>query len=286
MESVKSALFLYLHGTDADFIFPAYTVLLLIEWVVGRRARASFRDIAFNYAYLVIVLGILLFLRPFAAQAAAAIARPFGGPYFDLTFGAHGEILRNVLAIGISILVYDFFYYWHHRWQHKRASVWTTHKLHHSDENLGITSAYKHHWTDDALRTFTILLPMAILFKFDPVTIFWVAYAVSLQGLLIHMNIELDWGWLGYITPSPNMHRVHHSTLEEHRDKNFAAVFSFWDVLFGTYHPGAKVAPPTGLDTGEKFETMWRAHTYPFVEWWNMARRKIRPTDAGLAKRG
>jgi sterol desaturase/sphingolipid hydroxylase (fatty acid hydroxylase superfamily) len=272
METIHNYINWYVSHTAANWVFPAYTVLLGIELLFGRSARASWRDIRFNYIYLVIVLTILIFLRPWCAAAAEAIAKPFGGPYVDLTFGAGGSIWKNIAAFASFILVYDFFYYWHHRWQHASAFAWVTHKLHHSDEDLGITTAYKHHWTDEALRTLTILIPMAIIFKFEPVTIFWVVYIFSLQGLMIHMNVNLSFGWFDRFTPSPNIHRVHHSKLLEHRDKNFAAIFSFWDCAFGTFHPAERVAPPTGLDTGEKFESMLNAYNYPFKEWFHMLR--------------
>ncbi|MBK8742853.1 MAG: hypothetical protein IPM02_26780 [Betaproteobacteria bacterium] len=34
---------------------------------------------------------------------------------------------------------------------------------------------------------------------------------------------------------SPAAHRIHHSIEQPHRDRNFAALFPVWDVLFGTY---------------------------------------------------
>jgi hypothetical protein len=36
-----------------------------------------------------------------------------------------------------------------------------------------------------------------------------------------------------FVTPSN--HRVHHGSDEKYIDKNFAAIFIFWDKLFGTY---------------------------------------------------
>ncbi|WP_456669859.1 sterol desaturase family protein [Bradyrhizobium sp. USDA 3240] len=32
---------------------------------------------------------------------------------------------------------------------------------------------------------------------------------------------------------NPQWHRIHHSVEMEHQDKNFAAFFPFWDILFG-----------------------------------------------------
>lgn len=37
------------------------------------------------------------------------------------------------------------------------------------------------------------------------------------------------------VFPSPAHHHVHHSCHFGHMDKNFAVMFPFWDVIFGTY---------------------------------------------------
>lgn len=49
-----------------------------------------------------------------------------------------------------------------------------------------------------------------------------------------------------FVTPSN--HRVHHGSEEKYIDKNFAAIFIFWDKLFGTYEP-EKEKPSYGLTT-------------------------------------
>ena len=43
-------------------------------------------------------------------------------------------------------------------------------------------------------------------------------------------------------------HRIHHSHREEHRDKNFGAIFSLWDQLFGTQYRKYDEYPETGID--------------------------------------
>ena len=52
----------------------------------------------------------------------------------------------------------------------------------------------------------------------------------------LELRIQLGrWSW---VAGAPQVHRIHHSRLPQHADKNFAAYFPIWDVLFGTYwHP-------------------------------------------------
>ena len=55
--------------------------------------------------------------------------------------------------------------------------------------------------------------------------------------------------------------------MASHRaDKNFAAYFPIWDVLFGTYwHPRKGEFPPTGLHSGERIESIWLLLVWPLM---------------------
>jgi hypothetical protein len=92
---MKHAFDWFLAHTTAGWIFLAYTSLFGVEWVFGRKQRATWRNVFHNYAYVLTVLLILIFIREWGAQTAASIAKAFGGPYIDLTFpaGQHGAIV-------------------------------------------------------------------------------------------------------------------------------------------------------------------------------------------------
>jgi sterol desaturase/sphingolipid hydroxylase (fatty acid hydroxylase superfamily) len=112
------------------------------------------------------------------------------------------------------------------------------------------------------------MIPMAIIFKFEAGTLFWISYLISMQGLMIHMNVNLDFGRFNVLTVSPNMHRLHHSSLPEHQDKNFAAIFTIFDRIFGTYMAPdrGQFAPPTGTHDNAHYGNLVHAHVYPFIE--------------------
>jgi hypothetical protein len=66
------------------------------------------------------------------------------------------------------------------------------------------------------------------------------------------------------------MHHVHHSYLEHHWDKNFAAVTSIWDRLFGTlYVPVRDEYTPWGIgpETQFKYRSYWQNIIGPFRDW-------------------
>jgi sterol desaturase/sphingolipid hydroxylase (fatty acid hydroxylase superfamily) len=54
--------------------------------------------------------------------------------------------------------------------------------------------------------------------------------------------------FLKYILTDPTHHRWHHTSEREAAHKNYAALFAFYDVLFGTYfYPKDKVPTEFGL---------------------------------------
>jgi hypothetical protein len=59
---------------------------------------------------------------------------------------------------------------------------------------------------------------------------------IGWQSWLAHANVRLRYGPLRYVLVSPEFHHWHHSTEREARNRNYAGLLAFWDVLFGTVH--------------------------------------------------
>ncbi len=94
---------------------------------------------------------------------------------------------------------------------------------------------------------------------------------IAANMFFVHMNADVGFGMLNRVIASPKTHRIHHSRLPEHRDKNFAAVWPFWDVLFGTYARTAKgIMPPPGLHSGEPGPSPGEALMLPFRRWYRI----------------
>jgi len=61
---------------------------------------------------------------------------------------------------------------------------------------------------------------------------------LNTTSMFNHSNIKLPPKFdaaLRYILVTPDMHRVHHSTLEAEHNTNFGFNFPWWDRLFGSY---------------------------------------------------
>jgi sterol desaturase/sphingolipid hydroxylase (fatty acid hydroxylase superfamily) len=69
---------------------------------------------------------------------------------------------------------------------------------------------------------------------------------------------------------SPAHHHIHHSCHPDHLDRNFAFIFPFWDVLFGTYHmPETNEDIRFGLsmdyvDDGDDYKSCLGLYLIPF----------------------
>ena len=141
-------------------------------------------------------------------------------------------------TIVITFFVLDFFGGWLvHLVQHKTAFLWRFHVIHHSDNNVDVTTGLRHHPFESVLRGVFFLAGVAVAGA--PI------YAVMIyQTLLVlatqftHANITMP-AWfdktLGYLFVSPAMHKVHHHWQQPYTDTNYGAVLSIWDRMFGTY---------------------------------------------------
>ena len=56
--------------------------------------------------------------------------------------------------------------------------------------------------------------------------------------LFSHANVSLPPAFervARHIVVTPDLHRVHHSSLQPETDSNYGAVFPVWDILLGTF---------------------------------------------------
>ena len=172
----------------------------------------------------------------------------------------------------VALAAHDFFYYWLHRWQHTSRWLWAEHELHHTDEHVNVTTSWRHHWLETVLHPLFISMPLFLLFNPAFGRVLWIILFNKLMAYFVHLNSPIRLGWYTRVLACPQSHRIHHSKLPEHWNKNFAAMFPFWDILFGTYHhPKRDEWPETGVD-GVTVTSLGHAIVLPFVSWAKMLR--------------
>jgi sterol desaturase/sphingolipid hydroxylase (fatty acid hydroxylase superfamily) len=89
------------------------------------------------------------------------------------------------------------------------------------------------------VRVILMLPPIALGFSQE--AIFAASVLTGFQGLVSHFNVDIRAGCLNRLFMGTELHRYHHSA-DPKEGKNYAAVVTLWDQLFGTYdhHPGAQ----------------------------------------------
>jgi sterol desaturase/sphingolipid hydroxylase (fatty acid hydroxylase superfamily) len=162
-------------------------------------------------------------------------------------FGPLSRLPVAVQAI-LMLLLSDFIGYWTHRGFHGRR-LWPIHAIHHSSRSLDWLSATRVHPVGEIIGRLAIMLPLLAM-GFAPMAVGYVAPVIGVFGLLLHANLDWDWGPLRTVIASPRFHRWHHTSEADALDKNFAGLFPVWDILFGTYFmPRDRVPERFGTDT-------------------------------------
>jgi sterol desaturase/sphingolipid hydroxylase (fatty acid hydroxylase superfamily) len=154
----------------------------------------------------------------------------------ELVLNGFGPASRLPLALqAVLILVIgDFIGYWMHRAFHGRH-LWRFHAVHHSSVDLDWLSSVRLHPVNDALMRIASTLPVLCM-GFAPVAVAGIVPILTLMAILVHANLDWDWGPLRAVLVSPRFHRWHHTDEAHAQDKNFAGILPLWDILFGTYH--------------------------------------------------
>jgi hypothetical protein len=133
----------------------------------------------------------------------------------------------------VALVLYDFFYYWHHRFGHTVALVWAAHVVHHQSERYNLSTALRQTGTG-WLVGWVFYLPMAVL-GFPPVVFAVVALIDLLYQFWVHTEQVGKLGWFDRWFCSPSNHRVHHAVNDIYLDRNYGGIFMVWDHLFGSF---------------------------------------------------
>jgi sterol desaturase/sphingolipid hydroxylase (fatty acid hydroxylase superfamily) len=170
------------------------------------------------------------------------------------------------IQIFLALLIVDFLGYWRHRIMHSKF-LWPFHIIHHSSKQVDWLSANRFHPVNHYITSFFNLLILTALIA-DP---FVSATAMLMRvsyGLFAHSNLRISYGYLNCVLVSPLFHRWHHSDSEAAFNRNYSAVFSFFDLIFGTFYlPEDKKDPNTfGFFGGELTQGLIQQTIYPFLK--------------------
>ncbi len=152
---------------------------------------------------------------------------------FVFTNFALFEFENNVFAFLFGLLLFDFIFYWAHRWGHEVSFFWGAHVVHHSSEEYNLSVALRQPWFHN-LIAFFLFLPIPIL-GIDPITFAAVGGIHTLYQFWIHTKAIGKLGPLEWFFNTPSHHRVHHGINKKYIDRNHGGMLIIWDRLFGTF---------------------------------------------------
>jgi sterol desaturase/sphingolipid hydroxylase (fatty acid hydroxylase superfamily) len=170
----------------------------------------------------------------------------------------------------VCFLALDLWTYLWHRANHRLPLLWRFHRMHHSDEQMDVTTATRFHLGEITLSTL-VRLPLVLLLGLSPATILMYDAVLLAVTQFHHANVgvgeALDRG-LRYAIVTPNMHRVHHSMVRAETDSNYASILSIWDRVFRTYRERSDYRTVRyGVEglSGDRFQTLRGMLLTPFL---------------------
>jgi len=137
----------------------------------------------------------------------------------------------------VTFVLLDLTIYVQHLMFHALPILWRIHRVHHSDLDCDVTTGVRFHPIEIVI---SILIKMsAIIFLGVPViTVILFEVVLNIMSMFTHSNIRINEKFeyiLRWFVTTPDMHRIHHSTIENEANSNFTFFISLWDRIFGTY---------------------------------------------------
>ena len=168
------------------------------------------------------------------------------------------------VQLALLLLVADLCGYASHRWLHASRRLWPIHAVHHSSTQVDWLSAGRVHPLNDVVTRLAQSVPI-VLIGFDPAIVAAYVPLLIFYAVLVHANVGWTFGPLRYVLASPVFHRWHHAAEAEGLNRNFAGMFPFIDLVFGTFHMPLDRSPARyGIPEGDVPESMWGQLAYPF----------------------
>ncbi len=186
-----------------------------------------------NLALLLTGNLLLKLIVPLGAVGFAALAQTRG-------WGLLGLVnWPDWLELALAFVALDLVIYAQHRLFHKVPLLWRLHRVHHADTMFDVTTALRFHPLEIAVSLGFKLVAIALIGA-SPGAVLLFEIVLNGAAMFNHGNVTLP-AWLERplrrIVVTPDMHRIHHSTLPAETNSNYGFNLSCWDRLFASYTP-------------------------------------------------
>ena len=235
-------------GMRSSLILCGLFLFLLLESGIplSRKAYNKIKHGVLNIAFTIITL-IVNLIGAFGILAAVRFNEANNTGLLNII------VLPTWIYVLVGLALMDLIGAWLIHWlEHKIKWMWKLHIIHHSDQNVDVTTGLRHHPGENILRlTFTTLAVLitgasfGLVMMYQTISVFF--------AHLSHANICLPRLFervLSYVFVTPHFHKVHHHYVQPFTDSNYGNIFSIWDYCFGTVNKFEDIDDLTyGVDT-------------------------------------
>jgi sterol desaturase/sphingolipid hydroxylase (fatty acid hydroxylase superfamily) len=215
------------------FFFGILIIMFLWEVIMPRRRLTTSKNTRwFSNLSLVLIDSVaarLAFPAGLAGVAFVAQQRGWGMfSFFELPF---------FLKIVLGVLILDLAIYLQHVMFHSAPLLWRLHMVHHSDMDIDVTTGVRFHPIEIIL---SMGIKMVVVVLIGAPVLAVLIFEIILNGtsMFNHGNVRYPQSAdsiIRLLVVTPEMHRVHHSTIRWETNSNLGFNFPWWDRLFGTY---------------------------------------------------
>lgn len=215
------------------FFLGILIIMFLWEVIMPRRRLTTSKNTRwFSNLSLVLIDSVaarIAFPAGLAGVAFVAQQRGWGMlSLFELPF---------LLKIVLGVLILDLAIYLQHVMFHSAPLLWRLHMVHHSDMDIDVTTGVRFH-PIEILLSMGIKMVVVVLIGAPALAVLIFEIILNGTSMFNHGNVHylqsVD-SIIRLFVVTPEMHRVHHSTIRWETNSNLGFNFPWWDRLFGTY---------------------------------------------------
>jgi sterol desaturase/sphingolipid hydroxylase (fatty acid hydroxylase superfamily) len=215
------------------FFAAIFFVVAQSENIAPRRIllKSKFKRWISNLGMQIIDVVVLLLIFPIFPVGLAVLCEQRGWGLLN-----YFHIIQPVALI-VGVLALDFVIYLQHMVFHFVPVLWRVHKVHHTDQDIDVTTALRFHPLEIIL---SLLIKFAAVAAIGAPPLSVLIFEVLLNGasMFNHGNVRIPLSFdriIRLVFVTPDMHRVHHSVIAQETNSNYGFCFSWWDRIFGTY---------------------------------------------------
>lgn len=237
------------------YAIPAFFLLIFLELFIGYIKGKNFYRFSDAITNLNIGIGSQVVGVLYKAITIASLL------FIYEKFAFFHFPANSIWSWVLCFFLFDFLFYWSHRWSHEINFFWGAHVVHHQSDEYNLTVALRQSWFHNLIMFF-MFVPIPLL-GFEP-TVFILTAAIStIYQFWIHTKaINKLPKFLEFIFNTPSHHRVHHAINDKYLDKNHGAVLIIWDRLFNTFEPETEEVAYGTTTQFKSFNPLWSNFEY------------------------